>query len=243
MTNEISTKTLRKEAPELDTEKVRLIFLDIDGVVISAKTALLAGGWGRLFVDYSMYDGGWFNSSEKKVLCPPYVRNLESVDKHAVGLINQLCKVTNAHIVLSSTWRLGIDVYQIRQVLEAMGIDPYRVIGKTHSGGSNRGEEIFHFLQGIGEKRSHQDPDFFVSQGRLLESLSKVVLEVESYTIIDDVQAFLPDQQAHFVQTDETEGFGLTDCLLAGYILTGKDFGIPQLQSGEDYEGKLILST
>src|SRR5579859_2007328 len=147
--------TLSIEAPDLNPDKVRLVFLDIDGVMISAKTALLAGGWGRLYVDYSMYDGGWFNSQEKKVLKEPYVKNLESIDKYAVGLLNQLCKVTNAHIVLSSTWRLGIDIYQIKDVLGAMGIDPKRVIGKTHSGGSKRGEEIFNFLQGVGEKRSY----------------------------------------------------------------------------------------
>lgn len=243
MSNEICTKTIQSEAPELDPKKVRLIFLDIDGVLISAKTALLADGWGRLFVDYSMYDGGWFNSSEKKVLCAPYVRNIESVDKYAVGLFNKLCETTNAHIVLSSTWRLGIDVYQCRQFLEAMGIDPYRVIGKTHSGGSNRGEEIFNFLQGVGEKRSYQGPDFFVAAGRLIESLDKVELNVESYVIIDDVQAFSETQQKHFVKTDEREGFTLEDCLIAGSILTGKEFDIAQLQQGEDYDGKIILST
>lgn len=233
--------TISIEAPDLDPNKVRLIFLDIDGVVISTKTALLAGGWGRLYVDYSMYDGGYFNSPEEKVLKEPYVRNLESIDKYAVGLINQLCKATNAHIVLSSTWRLGINVYQIRDVLGAMGIDPRRVIGKTHSGGDRRGEEIFNFLQGAGEKRSNQGPDFFVSSGRLIQSLERIPLIVDSYAIIDDVQAFLPDQQKHFVKTDETEGFLLEDALLVGAILTGKDFDIPQLQKGEDHEGKLVI--
>lgn len=230
-------KSLSEEAPKLNPNKARLIFLDIDGVLISVKTALLADGWGRLYVDYSMYDGGWFNPDEHKILKEPYVKNLESIDKYAVGLLNKLCEVTNAHIVVSSTWRLGIDTYQLRNVLGAMGIDPYRVIGKTLSGGVNRGEEISNFLQGVGEKRSYKGPDFFVTNGRLIESLDKVELNVESYVIIDDVQAFSEDQQAHFVKTQETEGFTLDNCLAAGSILTGKDFGIPQLQQGEDCEG------
>jgi len=226
----------------LNPDKLRLVFLDIDGVLISTKSALVAGGWGRTLVDYTHYDGGWFNSPQRKEIKEPYLRYPESIDKHSVWLLNRLLEATNSHIVLSSTWRLGLDLHQIKLVLGAMGINTERVIGRTMAGDTNRGGEIFNFLQGMGEKRLASGKDWFVNQGWLDTRLEGVEMNVESYVIIDDVVQFTEEQKAkHFVKTDEHEGLSLGDVLLAGAILTGKDFDVPQLQNGEHYEGKLIV--
>lgn len=225
-----------EEAPDLDPEKVRLVFLDIDGVLISTKTAMIVGAWARTAVDYTLYDGGWFNSPQKKVLEKPAVKYIESVDKYAVGLLNLLMKSVNAHIVLSSTWRLGLDVYQIRIVLEEMGIDPKRVIGRTSPNGDKRGHQIANFLAGCDGLRCSNGYDHLVREGWLLESLEGVKLNVESYVILDDVPQFLPEQQSVFIRTDEHEGLTFSEVLLAGSYLSGKDFESWHLEHGENCE-------
>lgn len=232
---------LLEEAPDLDYRKVRLVFLDIDGVINSYKTFILSGMWPNLNVDYELTQG-YHGGPKSKVLKQPYVKHIEGIDKYAVGLLNMLLKSVNAHIVVSSSWREGLDIYQLRDVLAEMGIDPTRVIGKTSDVTAKRGEQIFNFLQGVGEKRFYAGPDFFVAGGRLIRGLSKIPLNVESYVILDDKPDFLPGQVRNFVRTEDYNGLSLEDTLLAGSVLLGgKDFEIPQLQNGEDYQGKLIL--
>jgi hypothetical protein len=235
--------SLAEEAPNLDVNHVRLVFLDVDGVLNSMKTCLLTGSYPYLKVDYTLYDNGMFNSPSEKVLIEPFIENPDGIDKYSIGLLNKLLIATNSHIVLSSTWRLNLDVYQCRDFLGAMGIDPLRVIGKTHSGNDIRGEEVFNWLQGAGEKRSANGHDFYVTHGRLIKSLAGVELNVRSYVILDDSSDFTEEQKlSHFVQTDDNDGLGLTDTLLAGAILTGKDFDCTQLMYGENHGGKILLS-
>jgi hypothetical protein len=230
---------LKDEAPTLDTSKTRLVFLDIDGVLNSDKTFILAGAWPNLEVDHEA-DMGYFGGPRAKVVKAPYVKYPEGIDKYAVGLLNKLLVATNAHIVVSSTWREGVDIYSLRLVLGAMGVDPTRVIGKTPEFRGNRGEQIFDFLQGIKEKRYYTGPDFFVQNGRLIQSLSKVPVTVESYVILDDINDFLPQQMKDVVLTDGREGLSLDDTLLCGAALTGKDFELNHLIHGEEYQGRIL---
>jgi hypothetical protein len=234
------SQDLEKEAPNLNPSKVRLVFLDIDGVLNSMKTFILAGCWPHLNEDKEV-SSGYFGGPKVKVLNIPTVKYVEGIDKYAVGLLNRLLISTNSHVVVSSSWREGLDIYQLRVVLEEMGLDPLRVIGKTSDTTAKRGEQIFHFLQGTGEKRSCGGSDFFVTEGRLIRSLSKVELNIDSYVILDDINQFLPDQMKNFVITDADEGLTLGDTLIAGSILTGKDFDVAKLQHGENHEGKIVL--
>lgn len=233
--------TLKDEAPNLDINKVRLIFLDIDGVINSTKTWLLAGKWPYPEYDDDHgvhYDGGGPSSRSLKA---PYVSTIEAIDKYAVGLINKLCIATNAHIVLSSTWRRNLDIYDIRTMLEVMGFDPKRVIGKTVESSGTRGEQVFNFCQAVGEKRFYSGPDFLVANGRLIQSLSKVPMKLDSYVIIDDVDDFLDDQSQHVVMTDAQDGLTLSETLYAGSILSGKGvFTTNHLVHGEDYQGSIL---
>jgi hypothetical protein len=185
-----------------------------------------------------LYFGG---GPRNKTLKAPYVETPEAIDKYAVGLLNKLLIATNAHIVLSSTWREGLDIYDIRKMLGAMGFDENRVIGKTASTFNSRGEQIFNFIQAVGEKRFYSGPDFLVSNGRLIQSLSKVPMKLDSYVIIDDIDDFLQDQGAFFVQTNEQEGLTLEQTLVAGKVLTKKeDFELNHLIHGENYQGRIL---
>jgi len=231
--------SLASEAPNLDINKVRLIFLDIDGVINSTKTWLLAGRWPypEYDDDYGVhYHGGGPVSRSLKA---PYVSTIEAIDKYAVGLLNKLCVATNAHIVLSSTWRLNLDIYDIRKMLEAMGFDPLRVIGKTVESSGTRGEQIFNFCQAVGEKRFYSGPDFLVSNGRLIQSLSKVPMHLDSCVIIDDIEDGFEEED--FVKTNPEEGLTLNNVIRAGQILTGNGyFSLNHLVHGEDYQGSIL---
>ena len=235
--------TLTEEAPNLDVNKVRIVFLDIDGVINSNKTWLLAGGWPGLNEDKEASTGYW-GGPKAKVISKPYVTFPDAIDKYAVGLLNKLLVATNSHIVVSSTWREGLDVYQLRDVLEERGFDPKRIIGKTQDTGHSRGEQIFNYIQSLGEKRSYGGPDFAVQNGRLISSLSKVEMTLNSYVIVDDIPDFTDDQEKnHYVETNDDLGLTLKDTLRMGEILTGKYFGMNQLMHGEGYAGKILSVT
>lgn len=218
---------LKTEASNLNVNKVRLVFLDIDGVINSVKTSIFANGYPNLDIKGDNF-------------IVPKLVNERGFDRYAIDLLNKLLIATNSHIVLSSTWRIGVDIYQIRYFMEKIGFDPTRTIGKTASSGT-RGEEIFNYLQGMGEKRSMRDGDYFANNGRLIKSLANVEMTVDSYVIIDDIDEFTQEQKlSHLVLTDGYEGLSLADTLLAGSKLTGKDFGIPQLVKGENHSGHII---
>jgi hypothetical protein len=222
-----SNPDLKTEAPNLDVNKVRLVFLDVDGVINSVKTSIFANGYPHL------------DTRGDNFLVPKLI-NERGFDRYAIDLINKLLRSTNSHIVLSSSWRIGVDTYQIRYFMEKIGFEPTRIIGKTANSGT-RGEEIFNYLQGTGEKRSMRDGDYYVNNGRLIKSLANVEMTVDSYVIIDDIDEFLEDQKRdHLVLTDGYEGLSLSDTLLAGSKLTDKEFGIPQLVKGENHSGHII---
>lgn len=64
--------------------KLKILFLDIDGVLNSVRSAIALNGY------------------------PCRERCHEKFDKVALALIRQACKKTGAKICLSSTWRIGI---------------------------------------------------------------------------------------------------------------------------------------
>lgn len=224
---------------KFNPEKVRLIFLDIDGVLISIKSMIVTGYWANTCEDYSI-PSGCYDGEHRLILKPPYVNHLESVDKLAVGLVNKLAESTDAYIILSSTWRRWLDMENIKLMLGAMGINSDRVIGKTSYSGGTRGDQIWNFIQGLKERRIGELGDFFVNRDMLIDELEGVPMTLDSYVILDDVNAFRPEQQAKFVKVSEDEGLTLEDALIAGSMLTGKDFTIPMLKHGEDTERRLI---
>ena len=99
---------------------MKVVFLDIDGVLNSRKTMLLHGS---VFID------------------TPRVR--EKLDPYGCLFLQRLCE-RGVHIVLSSTWRLGSRFLQERETAF-----PFPVLDRTCSHpfpGSTRGDEIQQWL-------------------------------------------------------------------------------------------------
>lgn len=100
------------------------------------------------------------------------------------ALLRHVCKVTDAKIVVSSTWRLGmVDINAFNQMVWRCG-GPYRAIiaytPHIATAGSMRGQEIEEWLL-------HND-------------------NIHNYVIVDDDSDMLDYQKRYFVQTDMRTG-------------------------------------
>lgn len=97
---------------------MKIIFLDIDGVMNSFRTAIA-------------YDGyGYLGSEGHK--CDPV----------AIAMLQRLCKETGAKVVISSTWRIGRAHIEDFAFLGVPVIDMTPVLSNCI-----RGDEIYHWLE------------------------------------------------------------------------------------------------
>lgn len=140
---------------------MKIIFLDIDGVLNSQKF-LDAGG------------------NQKQTKFPEFVSKF--IDCHAVSLLKQIVDATNAKIVISSTWKNGVDrtpEWFVDLFNTICGIQ-FDVIDKTPLLDTSRGEEIKAWLD-----NNH----------------------VDNFVIIDDDgNDFLDEQKHKLVQTTFENG-------------------------------------
>lgn len=97
----------------------RIIFLDIDGVLNSTRTCIATGG----------YPGEELEA-----------KDLTRFDWIAIGLLRRLCESSGIQIVLSSSWRIIVD---IKKLGDALGLP---IIDKTPVLASSRGNEIARWL-------------------------------------------------------------------------------------------------
>lgn len=97
---------------------MRVLFLDIDGVLNSHRTVVALNGY-----PHDVTDAG-----------------LAMFDMVAVALLRGLCKAGNLKVVLSSTWRLDPNW---REIGPALGLP---IIDRTPSLLGPRGKEIAHWL-------------------------------------------------------------------------------------------------
>lgn len=187
--------------------KVNLLFLDVDGVLNSHKIQILMGN--LAFPDPE--------ATEKN-----FVHNPECTDLMAAGLINALCKSTNTFIVLSSSWRIGMELDMIPTTLSKIGINPDLVIGMTDTLNGPRGDQISRFLTNV---RTEQGRDYLVKNGLLFSNVVWWETTIDSYAIVDDDtdEAIEKNHKDHFVQTSFMDGLtcGLTISL--GKILSKDD--------------------
>jgi hypothetical protein len=104
---------------------VKVIFLDIDGVLNSNRSCVGLGGFP-------------FPGKHKD-------RNWHLFDDVAVGLLRRVVKVTGAVCVLSSSWRLGMGPSELRDLAARLGVS---IIDKTRDtyGSEPRGEQIQDWL-------------------------------------------------------------------------------------------------
>ncbi len=161
---------------------MNVIFLDIDGVVntfqISTEPFNIKGEVKR--------DGFYYLLCNESSGC---VSNRQSI-----MWLNKLCKDTNSHIVISSSWRSSNNVDEC--LYNSGLLKDIKILGSTpmiYSKENIRGVEIDVYLK--------EHP------------------EINNYIILDDDNDFLPEQQEHLVQTSTNVGFTMNDYYKALEIL------------------------
>lgn len=174
---------------------MKVIFLDIDGVLNSARSFI---------ANHPRSDQNPWKTVDE--------RNIATIDPIAVKLVNEVVYRCDAEIVVSSTHRkwfyvqienmkLGskLDLPQLIEYMRNLGIEK-DVIDATpvlSSEGKTRGDEIALWL-------------------------SKN-LQVEKYVILDDDSDMLENQLNNFVHTDNFNGFSFNDFKRAVSILGTKN--------------------
>ncbi len=149
---------------------MNIIFLDVDGILNSQQEMVSQNVVGTM--------------------------NYEGLNQVSLGLLRTLCELTEAKIVISSTWRS--DGHEaIAGAFEAKGwhgiLMRTIIIGVTPHLNTNRGGEIDEWLM------SHP--------------------EVTNYVIVDDDADMLDSQMDNFVHVDNIMGFTLYDMVKAMDIL------------------------
>lgn len=99
----------------------KVLFLDIDGVLNSQRSAWALGGFPHDFSE-------------------PDMRKFDHV---AIGLVRQLCEETGASIVLSSSWRL---LHSVHECANGLDLPIFDRTPEINLGGGKRGGEIKYWL-------------------------------------------------------------------------------------------------
>lgn len=102
---------------------MKVIFLDIDGVLNSHRTCMAFKGFPA-------------PSDNPK-------RGWDKLDPIAIKLLQRVCERSNAVCVLSSTWRLGVDRKWLDKLQKYLGVS---IIDKTREAYDKRGYQIKDWL-------------------------------------------------------------------------------------------------
>lgn len=160
---------------------MKIIFLDIDGVLNSTRSSIALNNSGEPHVT-----GGLCFST-----IPGYeikfTQEYFKLDPIAVALLKRVVEDSSAKIVISSTWRIGSCLEHFVKMFECYGWDTKDIIidltSEIRVAGTIRGHEVEKWLQ------------------------SNAHLDITHYVIVDDNSDFLPSQKEHFVQTNMNIGF------------------------------------
>lgn len=140
-----------------------------------------------LFLDFD----GVLNSIQQTVVLKQESYNASGINRISLGLVRWVCEMTDAKIVISSTWRSqGLD--WIVGVIEANGWRNPPIEGCTPRLSGFRGEEVKECLNGFS-------------------------IPLERYVAIDDESDFYPDQPR--IKVDPVVGFTLYNAIDAIDIL------------------------
>lgn len=148
---------------------MKVLFLDIDGVINSTRTCYAFDGYPHSFEPDQM----------------------AMFDPVAIKLIQELCKTTNAVVVVSSTWRI---LFTCDEIQKALGIPVFDRTVDLSTPDKLRGDEIQIWLD--------EHP------------------EVTRYAIVDDNSDMLESQMSRFVQTDPDVGLSFQDYIALVSLLT-----------------------
>lgn len=86
----------------------KIIFLDVDGVLNSYRNVVADGGFP-------------FPKGSRPEQDPRHRE--ENLDRLAIGMVRKLCKEFDAHVVLSSTWRMHVDAVKFGKRIDLPIID------------------------------------------------------------------------------------------------------------------------
>lgn len=167
------------------SEPVRLLFLDIDGVLNSTEYMKATHkGYGRVpsreekrLITKALEH--W--DDERKVKELPTIRrmiqnDIRQLDRAAIERLNEIIRQTGAKVVVSSTWRMWYRTPGLQLILSAYGFQG-EVIGRTWLSPSRyRAREI-------------------------LKYLDECELPVESYVALDDDSADMVEVKDRLVKT------------------------------------------
>jgi hypothetical protein len=136
---------------------MKIIFLDIDGVLNSHKT---------------------FDNPKRSQ--QDYVwKETDDIDPDNISQLNRILKETNSFIVISSSWKNGRSVELLKTIAQKVKIDSTKIIDKTPTLTSDRGDEIKLWL-----KKNKQ---------------------VKKFVILDDDND-MGSLKKHLIQTDPSVG-------------------------------------
>jgi hypothetical protein len=156
--------------------KVKVIFLDIDGVLNSE----------------TFYKE---KSQEERCNAPSKFHFYEHmIDEMCIKLLNELVRDTDAKVVISSTWRLSWCIKDLEKMFKIRGFE-YEIFGKTPSLSFNsncnvktsvsRGAEIREWI----ERQNRSKGDY-----------------VDKYVIFDDDSDMLLSQSENYFRVDDHYG-------------------------------------
>ena len=107
---------------------LRVLFLDIDGVLQCARTSAAAGA---------------YTSSHT------YHSQPERLDWTAIGMLRGLCMAGDIQVVLSSSWRTGMGPAELTKLAAFLGLP---IVDATPAGWRERGLEIAEWLHRRGQE-------------------------------------------------------------------------------------------
>ncbi len=172
---------------------MKCLFLDIDGCMLPGRARVLPENLRRL--------GSLVDSVSKKL--PRSERYPVDFDPVAVALVNRLCELSDARIVIHSDWRRVSKRNWLHQHLIAQGIQP-----------DHLHEHWFALMCGLNSSKD-EDINLWISKHR-----------PESFVIIDDhpVGSYSDETlNKRQVLVDGTEGFLLRDYAKALDLLETED--------------------
>lgn len=127
--------------------------------------------------------------------------------RERIKWLNDLCKNTNAEIVISSSWRLGSTLEDLQKIFTKMGAT-FDIISITPYTGYERGTEISKWLKDNITKEKH----------------GVLYFDFDKYAIIDDDSDMLYTQRHNFFQTDNYSGLTPNTCYKIERFFNGKTF-------------------
>lgn len=182
-------ESLSKILDDIQKESRPIYFLDIDGVFNC-----------QLF--YESTDFKTKKESKKLLRNDVKKSKISKLDYYKTQIcpkriqwFNTLCEETNAVVVISSTWRLGKSLNELKEIFNYCGGN-FNIISKTEHLGYERGVEISKWIK----------------DNVNIDTYGCHYFNFNKYVIIDDDSDMLLSQKDNFFQTDSYSGLTPNIC-------------------------------